>query len=137
MRQYGEPRRHHDAEGHRNEQSWPSPHDAQQQGRAVNLAVFDLHRPVVSRPLDTAIDRPSPDVIKAYASLSPNELCDVLELSCVIEGVRGFYHGRVRGASAIPARPSMLARLRRCYNLGGRSAKPSRGAQQGPMIFRP
>jgi len=50
----------------------------------VNLAVFDLHRPVVSRPLDTAIDRPSPDVIKAYASLSPNELCDVLELSCVI-----------------------------------------------------
>ena len=84
MRQYGEPRRHHDAEGHRNEQSWPSPHDAQQQGRAVNLAVFGLHRPVVSRPLDTAIDRPSPDVIKAYASLSPNELCDVLELSCVI-----------------------------------------------------
>jgi len=40
---------------------------------------------------------------------------------------------KVRGASAIPARPSMLARLRRCYNLGGRSAEPSRGAQQGPM----
>lgn len=37
-----------------------------------------------SRPLDTAIDRPSPMVIKAYATLSPNELSDVLELSCVM-----------------------------------------------------
>ena len=37
-----------------------------------------------TRPLDTAVDRPSPEVIKAYASLSPNELCDVLELSCVV-----------------------------------------------------
>jgi regulator of RNase E activity RraA len=37
-----------------------------------------------TRPLDTAIDRPSPDVIRAYARLSPNELCDVLELSCVM-----------------------------------------------------
>jgi 4-hydroxy-4-methyl-2-oxoglutarate aldolase len=36
------------------------------------------------RPLNTAIDRPSPDVIQAYAELSPNELCDVLELSCVM-----------------------------------------------------
>ena len=36
------------------------------------------------RPLDTAIDRPSPDVIQAYAKLSPNELSDVLELSCVM-----------------------------------------------------
>ncbi len=36
------------------------------------------------RPLDTAIDRPSPDVIGAYVKLSPNELCDVLELSCVM-----------------------------------------------------
>jgi regulator of RNase E activity RraA len=37
-----------------------------------------------TRPLNTAVDRPSPEVIKAYASLSPNELCDVLELSCVV-----------------------------------------------------
>jgi 4-hydroxy-4-methyl-2-oxoglutarate aldolase len=37
-----------------------------------------------TRPLNTAIDRPSPDVIQAYAKLSPNELCDVLELSCVM-----------------------------------------------------
>ena len=37
-----------------------------------------------TRPLDIAVDRPSPEVIKAYASLSPNELCDVLELSCVV-----------------------------------------------------
>jgi 4-hydroxy-4-methyl-2-oxoglutarate aldolase len=36
------------------------------------------------RPLNTAIDRPSPDVIQAYAALSPNELSDVLELSCVM-----------------------------------------------------
>jgi regulator of RNase E activity RraA len=36
------------------------------------------------RPLSTAIDRPSSDVIKAYAKLSPNELCDVLELSSVM-----------------------------------------------------
>jgi regulator of RNase E activity RraA len=37
-----------------------------------------------SRPLNAAIDRPSPDLIKAYAALSPNELSDVLELSCVM-----------------------------------------------------
>ena len=37
-----------------------------------------------TRPLDAAIDRPAPEVIKAYAALSPNELSDVLELSCVM-----------------------------------------------------
>jgi 4-hydroxy-4-methyl-2-oxoglutarate aldolase len=37
-----------------------------------------------TRPLDTAIDRPSPDVIKAYEKLSPNELSDVLELPSVM-----------------------------------------------------
>ncbi|HEY7649376.1 MAG TPA: RraA family protein [Methylomirabilota bacterium] len=36
------------------------------------------------RPLSTTIDRPAPDVIKAYAELSPNELSDVLELPCVM-----------------------------------------------------
>jgi len=40
--------------------------------------------PEETRPLDTAIDRPPAHVIKAYADLSPNELCDVLELSCVM-----------------------------------------------------
>jgi regulator of RNase E activity RraA len=36
------------------------------------------------RPLPTTVDRPSPEVIKAFATLSPNELSDVLELSCVM-----------------------------------------------------
>jgi len=36
------------------------------------------------RSLSTAIDRPAPDIIKAYADLSPNEICDVLELSYVM-----------------------------------------------------
>ena len=36
------------------------------------------------RPLNSAIDRPSPEVIRAYAALSPNELADVLELPCVM-----------------------------------------------------
>lgn len=37
-----------------------------------------------TRPLDATIDRPSDDLIKAYAALSPTEICDVLELSCVM-----------------------------------------------------
>jgi regulator of RNase E activity RraA len=37
-----------------------------------------------TRPLDAAIHRPSPELLKAYAALSPNELSDVLELSCVM-----------------------------------------------------
>ncbi len=37
-----------------------------------------------TRPLPSTIDRPSPDVVKAFASLSPNELSDVLELPCVM-----------------------------------------------------
>ena len=37
-----------------------------------------------ARPLNAAIDRPSPDVIGAFAKLSPNDLSDVLELSCVM-----------------------------------------------------
>jgi len=37
-----------------------------------------------TRPLNATIDRPAPEVIKAYAALSPNELSDVLELSCVM-----------------------------------------------------
>ena len=36
------------------------------------------------RPLTTTIDRPSPETIKAFAALSPNELSDVLELPCVM-----------------------------------------------------
>jgi 4-hydroxy-4-methyl-2-oxoglutarate aldolase len=37
-----------------------------------------------TRPLHTNIDRPSAEVIKAYVTLSPNELSDVLELSSVM-----------------------------------------------------
>ncbi|HSE93394.1 MAG TPA: RraA family protein [Methylomirabilota bacterium] len=37
-----------------------------------------------TRPLNTSIDRPAPELIKAFAALSPNELSDVLELSCVM-----------------------------------------------------
>jgi 4-hydroxy-4-methyl-2-oxoglutarate aldolase len=36
------------------------------------------------RLLHTTIDRPAADLLKAYAELSPNELSDVLELSCVM-----------------------------------------------------
>ena len=36
------------------------------------------------RLLNSTIDRPSPEVIRAYAALSPNELADVLELPCVM-----------------------------------------------------
>jgi regulator of RNase E activity RraA len=36
------------------------------------------------RALPTAIDRPSADLVKAYADLSPNEISDVIELSCVM-----------------------------------------------------
>jgi 4-hydroxy-4-methyl-2-oxoglutarate aldolase len=37
-----------------------------------------------TRPLNTTIDRPAPEIIKAYEALSPNELSDVLELSAVM-----------------------------------------------------
>lgn len=37
-----------------------------------------------TRPLNSAIERPSADVLKAFAALSPNELSDVLELPCVM-----------------------------------------------------
>jgi 4-hydroxy-4-methyl-2-oxoglutarate aldolase len=40
-----------------------------------------------TRPLRTAIDRPSPDVIAAYAKLSTTDLCDALDLSCVMRYV--------------------------------------------------
>jgi 4-hydroxy-4-methyl-2-oxoglutarate aldolase len=36
-----------------------------------------------TRPLEATVDRPSPETLAAYAKLSPNELCDVLDLSCV------------------------------------------------------
>ncbi len=37
-----------------------------------------------TRALNTAIDRPSPDVIKAYGELSPTAVSDVVDLSCVM-----------------------------------------------------
>lgn len=36
------------------------------------------------RPLNATVDRPSPDIVRAYAELSPNEIADVLELACVM-----------------------------------------------------
>jgi regulator of RNase E activity RraA len=36
------------------------------------------------RPLNAAIERPAADVVKAYLALSPNEISDVVELSCVM-----------------------------------------------------
>lgn len=39
--------------------------------------------PEDTRPLEATMDRPSPETLAAYAALSPNELCDVLDLSCV------------------------------------------------------
>jgi 4-hydroxy-4-methyl-2-oxoglutarate aldolase len=36
------------------------------------------------RPLDSAIQRPPPELCEAFAALSPNELSDALELSCVM-----------------------------------------------------
>ena len=66
-----------------------------------------------TRALNTAIDRPSPDVIKAYASLSTNELCDVLELSCVM---RYAIHALWPGVPRI-AGPAFTARTGRNDNL--------------------
>ena len=37
-----------------------------------------------TRPLNSAIDRPAAGLIKGFAALSPNEICDVAELSWVV-----------------------------------------------------
>lgn len=63
--------------------------------------------------LNTAIDRPSPDVIAAYAKLSPNELCDVLELSCVMRyAIHPLWEGMPRIAG-----PAFTIRTGRHDNL--------------------
>ena len=36
------------------------------------------------RPLEATIERPAPELVASYAKLSPNELSDVLDLSCVM-----------------------------------------------------
>ena len=65
------------------------------------------------RPLDTAIDRPAPELIEAYGALSPNELCDVLELSCVMRHeVRPLWTGIPRIAG-----PAFTVRTGRHDNL--------------------
>jgi regulator of RNase E activity RraA len=66
-----------------------------------------------TRPLDAAIDRPAPEVIKAYAALSPNELSDVLELPCVM---RWEIHPLWPGMPRI-AGPAFTARTGRHDNL--------------------
>jgi 4-hydroxy-4-methyl-2-oxoglutarate aldolase len=37
-----------------------------------------------TRPLDATIDRLPAELFGAYAKLSPNDICDVVELSCVM-----------------------------------------------------
>jgi len=66
-----------------------------------------------TRPLNTAIDRPSKDVIHAYAALSTNDLCDVLELACVM---RYAIHPLWPGVPRI-AGPAFTARTGRHDNL--------------------
>jgi regulator of RNase E activity RraA len=66
-----------------------------------------------TRPLDTAIDRPSPDIVKAYRDLSTNDLCDILELSCVM---RYAIHPLWPGAPRI-AGPAFTVRTGRGDNL--------------------
>jgi regulator of RNase E activity RraA len=66
-----------------------------------------------TRPLHTTFDRPSPDVITAYAARSPNELCDVLELSCVMRyEVHPLWPGILRVAG-----PAFTVRTGRHDNL--------------------
>jgi regulator of RNase E activity RraA len=65
------------------------------------------------RPLNSVIERPSPDVVKAYAALSPNELCDVLDLSCVMRHeIRPLWSGVPRIAG-----PAFTVRTGRHDNL--------------------
>jgi regulator of RNase E activity RraA len=66
-----------------------------------------------TRPLNTAIDRPSPDVVKALRELSTNELSDVLELSCVMRyAIHPLWPGVPRVAG-----PAFTARTGRHDNL--------------------
>jgi len=66
-----------------------------------------------TRPLNTAIDRPAPELIKAYGSLSTNDLCDVLELSCVMRyAIHPLWPGVPRVAG-----PAFTARTGRHDNL--------------------
>jgi regulator of RNase E activity RraA len=66
-----------------------------------------------TRPLNSAIDRPAPELIKAYAALSPNELSDVLELPCVM---RHEIHPLWTGVPRI-AGPAFTARTGKHDNL--------------------
>ena len=50
-----------------------------------------------TRPFHTAIERPAPEVIKAYQALSPTDLCDVVDFSCVMRYViRPLWSGAPR-----------------------------------------
>ncbi len=66
-----------------------------------------------TRPLNTAIDRPAADLIKAYGNLSTTDLCDVLDLSCVMRyAIRPLWPGPPRIAG-----PAFTARTGRHDNL--------------------
>lgn len=65
------------------------------------------------RPLAAAFDRPSADLLAGYAALSPNELCDVLDLSCVVRHeIRPLWQGAPRIAG-----PAFTVRSGRHDNL--------------------
>jgi regulator of RNase E activity RraA len=66
-----------------------------------------------TRPLPSAIERPSPEVVKAFAALSPNELSDVLELPRVMRHeIRPLWPGMPRIAG-----PAFTIRTGRHDNL--------------------
>src|SRR5215510_9922958 len=66
-----------------------------------------------TRPLNTAIERPSPDLVKGLRELSTNELSDVLELSCVMRyAIHPLWPGVPRVAG-----PAFTARTGRHDNL--------------------
>ena len=69
--------------------------------------------PDQTRPLDTNIHRPSPELIRAYSALATTDLCDVLELSCVM---RYAIHPLWPGIARI-AGPAFTVRTGRHDNL--------------------
>ena len=50
-----------------------------------------------TRPLNSAIERLSPDVFAAFAQLAPTDVCDVVDLSCVMRyAIRPLWPGMPR-----------------------------------------
>jgi 4-hydroxy-4-methyl-2-oxoglutarate aldolase len=66
-----------------------------------------------TRPLNTVIERPAPEVVKGLGALSTTELCDVLELSNVMRyAIRPLWPGVPRAAG-----PAFTAKTGRHDNL--------------------